>query len=165
MRVFLMLSAEAAGINWVEIGLTYGALGAIIFLSLIALAIVRKSIRKEASLNKVKNKCNKARAYAEKMLAKRSKGELLIASTRLSKLSNMIAEAEWNASCIVEEKKDLILEDIVTRLDALACNVSAKAEEAFFTEEEYVQSLQDGIEGLRLIVEEVSAILSQKVSK
>ena len=94
MAWFLMLNADMGAVNWVEVGLKYAALGLVIVASLIVLAIMKKSSHKEASLSKVKMKCAKADAYAKKLLSTNGKRDLLIASTKLSKLSSLISDVE-----------------------------------------------------------------------
>jgi hypothetical protein len=41
MAWIFMLNADTGAVNWVEVGLTYGVLAAVILVSLIALAIVK----------------------------------------------------------------------------------------------------------------------------
>ncbi len=165
MAWFLMLNADMGAVNWVEIGLTYGVLGVIILVSLIALAIVKKSARKEATLIRVKAKCQKALAYADKLLAKRTKRDLLIASTKLAKLSSLTAEAEWCATCIFEEKKDLTMEGLASRLDVLSTTLSTKAEEAFFNEKEYCSCLEQAKAELESVIAQVEALMPKKEGK
>lgn len=162
MAWFLMLNADMGAVNWVEVGLKYAALGLVIVASLIVLAIMKKSSHKEASLSKVKMKCAKADAYAKKLLSTNGKRDLLIASTKLSKLSSLISDVEWNVACIVEEKKDIVLEGLSARLDALANTVSAKAEEAFYTEKEYLACVSAAQAELADILAKVIEIMTAK---
>lgn len=162
MAWFMMLNADTGVANWMEIGLTYAALGLIILISLIALAIVKKSIRKEASLAKAKAKCIRAEAYAIRMMQPKGKRDLLIASTKLAKLSSLILEAEWNVLCIVEEKKDIVVEGLLGNMDALAKKISTKAEEAFFQEEEYIAFVKEVKHELSDITEKMGQIMQEK---
>ncbi len=162
MAWYMMLNADMGGVNWVETGLAYAFFGSIILISLIALAIAKKSIRKEASLSKVKARCAKAEAYAARMMQLKGKRDLLIASTRLMKLSSLIVNIEWNVWCIVEEKKDIILEGILGSVDALSKKISMKAEEAFFQEEEYIAFVKEVKNELSAITEQVGQIMQEK---
>ena len=159
---FLLLNADMGAGNWMETTLTYAALLLVIIVSLIVLAIVKKSIRKEASLTKVKVKSAKAIAYATRLLNENSKRDLLIASTKLSKLCSLVLNIEWNVSCIVEDKKDIVLEGLSARLDALANKLSAKAEEAFFTQKEYLACINEAKAELIAITDQVTAIMETK---
>lgn len=162
MAWFLMLNADMGMVNWVEIGLTYGVLGVIILGSLIALAIVKKRAKNEATVLKLKAKCQKALAYTNKLLGKRTKRDLLIASTKLAKLSSLVAEAEWCATCIFEEKKDLTMEGLASRLDSLSTNLSTKAEEAFFNESEYCSCLEKTKAELSSVIQQAEALMPKK---
>lgn len=157
---WLLLNTDMGTVNWVEIGLTYAVMGLIIIVSLVSLAIMKKKMRKDASLGKVKAKCVKAMAYAEKALSHSTKRDLLIASTKMHKLVGLVSDAEWVVTCMVEDKKDLILEDLAGRLDRLANAISTKAEETFFSEKEYVVSMEtarDELQAIIVLVDELQA--------
>ena len=158
MSLFLLLNSDMGGDNWVETWLSYAALGAIILISLIVLGIIKKMNRREASLSKARAKCQQANAYAADALQLKGKRGLLIASTKLSKLCSLVVDAEWSMSCVVEAKKDVVLEGVSTRLDGLASKISAKAEEAFYTEEEYLSFLKEVKAELGSIVEQVKSL-------
>lgn len=162
MEWIVLLSSESSEINWLQSGLTYGILALIIFVSLIVLSIVKRAIHKEASLKKVKTKCEKAKSYAERLLEKVTKADLLVAATQLARLSSMVSEAEWNLACIFEDKKDVVLEGLATRLDGVSTALSLKAEEAIYSEEEYVECIQSALEGIASVLETVTAILAEK---
>ena len=158
MSLFLLLNSDMGGGNWVETWLAYATLGVIILISLIVLGIIKKVDRNEASLSKVRAKCEQADAYATEALRLKGKRGLLIASTRLSKLCALVVDAEWSISCVVEAKKDVVLEGLSTSLDALANKISSKAEEAFYTEEEYLSFLKEVKAELGSILEKVKTL-------
>lgn len=162
MEWIVLLTSESSEINWLESGLTYGILALVIIVSLIVLSIVKRAIHKEASLKKVKTKCEKAKSYAEKLLEKVTKADLLVATTQLARLSSLVSETEWNLACIVEDKKDVVLEGLATRLDGIATALSLKSEEAIYSEEEYVECIQSALEGISSVLETVTSILGQK---
>lgn len=165
MAWIFMLNADTGAVNWVEVGLTYGVLAAVILVSLIALAIVKKRAKKEATLSNLKTKCAKATAYLDKLSQRISKRDLLIASTKLLKLNSLVVEAEWCATCIVEDKKDMIMEGLAARLDALGTVLAKKAEEAFIAEDEYRETLAQAKTELASIAAQVELLMPQKEGK
>lgn len=162
MAWFLLLNTDMGAVNWVEIGLTYAVLGLIIIVSLATLAIIKKKIRKDASLSKVKTKCVKAIEYAEKSLLHPTKRDLLIASTKMLKLVGLVSDAEWSVTCIFEDKKDLILEELAARLDKLANAISAKAEEAFLSEKEYIISMETARDELQSVIAAIDEMMAKR---
>lgn len=165
MEWIVLLTSESSEINWLESGLTYGILALVIIVSLIVLSIVKRAIHKEASLKKVKAKGEKAKSYAEKLLEKVTKADLFVAATQLARLSSLVSEMEWNLACIVEDKKDVVLEGLATRLDGIATALSLKSEEAIYSEEEYADCIQSALEGVSSVLETVTAILAEKESE
>ena len=59
---------------------------------------------------------------------------------------------------MVEAKKDVVLEGLSTSLDALANKISSNAEEAFYTEEEYLSFLKEVKTELGSILEKVKSL-------
>lgn len=137
----------------------YSVLVAIIFISLILIAIVRRSFKKEASIKKTKSKCIKAKNYAIKIKKQTSKQELLIASTKLNKLTSLLTDATWIATRTAEDKKDVILDDISSSIDNLATYASNFAEDAFYTKEEYENKLDYIISTIESIEKRIDAFV------
>lgn len=128
-------------ISWNETIIKYIVLLAIIFISLILIALVRRSFKKEASIKKIKSKCDKAKAYALKIKKKNSKQELLIATPKLNKLTSLLSDATWISTRTAEEKKSVILDEITILIDNLASYVGEYAQDTFYSKDDYVKKL------------------------
>lgn len=138
-------------VSWVDVIVKYSVLVLIIFISLILIALVRRYFRKEASVKRLKNKCEKAKTYALKIKDKVSKQDLIIASAKLNKLTSLLKDATWIAMRCAEDKKDIILDEIASSLDVLATSIANYAEEAFYTKKDYQEKVNHVIKDIENI--------------
>ena len=145
-----------SNINWGNTLFKYLILLAIIFISLILIALVRRSFRKEASLKKVKAKCIKAKNYALKIKKQNNRQELLIASTKLNKLTSILCDATWLSTRTAEENKDVVLDDLTSSIDQLATYVSNYGEETFYTKDDYDKTIDYVISNIDDIVDRIN---------
>ena len=145
-----------SNVNWGNTLFKYLILLAIIFISLILIALVRRSFRKEASLKKVKAKCMKAKNYALKIKKQNNRQELLIASTKLNKLTSILCDATWLSTRTAEENKDVVLDDLTSSIDQLATYVSNYAEETFYTKDDYDNTIDYVISNIDDVVDRIN---------
>ena len=145
-----------SNVNWGNTLFKYLILLVIIFISLILIALVRRSFRKEASLKKVKAKCIKAKNYALKIKKQNNRQELLIASTKLNKLTSILCDATWLSTRTAEENKDVVLDDLTSSIDQLATYVSNYAEETFYTKDDYDKTIDYVISNIDDIVDRIN---------
>ena len=145
-----------SNVNWGNTLFKYLILLAIIFISLILIALVRRSFRKEASLKKVKAKCMKAKNYALKIKKQNNRQELLIASTKLNKLTSILCDATWLSTRTAEENKVVVLDDLTSSIDQLATYVSNYAEETFYTKDDYDKTIDYVISNIDDIVDRIN---------
>ena len=153
-----------ATIDWTAL-IKYGVFVIIILLSLILIAVVRRAIKKEASLTKTKRKAIKALEYAKKILNYTNKKDLLIASTKLATLATLISEATWNATRVVEEKKDVALESILNSLNSISSLIGDYSEEAFYTKNEYVNNVSRAVNVLETVISDIDHFVETHKSK
>lgn len=132
------------------LALEYAICLALIVIAVIGMAIFKRKTRKQMSADRVKKSCQKAKAAAEEML----EGEynkssyLLLAATKLSHLSSLVADGAWYAFQIVGAKKNILYEGIANSLDGIATELSNASEEGYISVEEYQACLKKTIQTL-----------------
>lgn len=130
----------------VELILEYAVYLFVIVVSLVVLGILKRRNRRALNGQSVKTACEKAKRYAEKLLS--AKKVRVLASARLAKLSSYVAEAEWLATQIVEETKNIAFEGISSTLDGLANALSLRSEDTFLEEHELASCVRDALKTL-----------------
>ena len=153
--LLLAISAKAA-----KLILSYGICFAIILFGLILLALFKHRTKKEMRPQTIKACCQKAKKYAETLMAGREKrGALLLASTKGMKLTAMVEEAAWLAFQVVEAKKDLVYEGLAGSLDGLATKLGNDFMQGYISAEEYERDLQTAINGLDAAVLKLNTLI------
>ena len=148
----LMIAAETLGTL-----LEYLLYGAIIVVGLILLAATRRKTKKEVTSGWVKNRCERAKKYAVKLIAEGEKSGLSVwlGSTKLMKLNDKLTDAAWAAYQIVEVKKDVVFEGIALTLDKLADGLSQETQNGYVSAEDFEKDVKKIIEGLDKAIEKI----------
>lgn len=126
---------------WIETLLTYITLIFVIIISLILIALIKRYFKKEASFKQFRYRCDKALSYAIRIKEKNNKKDLLIASTKLSKLTSLVNNCTWIMSRLVEEKKDVVLNDIYMDIDNLSIYIGSYSKEGFYSKDDYTNNI------------------------
>lgn len=142
-------------VSWVDTIMKYSVLILIIFTSLVLISLLKRKYKKEASVKQFKNKCDKAINYALKIKNKTSKQDLLIAATKLGKLTSLINSATWIASRLMEEKQDVVLNDIYSSMDSLSIFVGNYSSEGFYSKDDYISKIEYVITEIKEVKERV----------
>ena len=157
----LQTSLNAISAEHIKLAIYYGAIFAVIVVTIIVMGIIRRKTKNELRPEKIKKACVKAKKYAEGILASgEHKGShALLGATKLANLSKHIANAAWYGIQIVGEKKDIVIEGIANDLDATATMLHNEAEDGYVPASAYegyvnnaIQALDENIAKLDVII-------------
>ena len=157
----LILNVLATSVDDFTLLISYAFYALIIFVSLILIGVFKKKEKRLLSPKTVKARCEAAETFAEELIAHK-KGHLMMATTKLAKLSSMISEAEWVALRLVEDKKDIAFDGVAKTLDSLATDVNNKSTESFISSKELNECLEETREKLKGVVESLDALISHR---
>lgn len=154
-----LISSEGA-----RLLLQYGGYLLVIVVGFVLIALVKRKAKKELTPEWVKSRCEKAQAYANKIISagERKGAFLLLGSTKLIKLNSLITDAVWSAYQVAEKKKDLAFEGIANTLDALATDLVQEAENGYVPVEDFERDVQAILDGLAKAIDKLNAIIHRE---
>ncbi len=145
-----MVYALLMAASTVMLCLEYVLCFALIIVSIIGIALLKRRTKKEMRAETVKGSCEKAKKYAEEMLDDgKNKGTyMLLAASKLSHLSGLISDAAWYAFQIVQGKRNILYEGIANELDVLASEIATASEDGYILWKDYQTCAQKAIKAL-----------------
>lgn len=157
----LILNLLALSVDDFTLLISYAFYALIIFVALALIGVFKKKEKRLLSPKTVKARCEAAATFAEELIAHK-KGHLMMATTKLAKLSSMISEAEWLALRLVEDKKDIDFDGIAKTLDTLATDVNNKSTESFISTRELNECLEETHKKLKSVIGSLDALISHR---
>lgn len=156
--LLLTLSSESA-----KLLLQYGIYAAIILVGILCIMLVKRKTKNELKAECVKKRCAKAKKYAFSVLKKdRKSSHLVLASTKLLKLNNYVANAAWSAYQIADVKKDIVFEGIADSLNTLAITLMKESEDGYIPYTELEAEVNAAIKDLDTIVAKIDDVVSKR---
>lgn len=153
----MILTDEVASRSWMEVIIAYVLLILLIVVSGILIALLKRKYKKEGTIPQIRAKLNKAKKYAIKIKDKTSNKELLIAAPKLKKVKTYLGDATWLLSKACDEKKDVILDDILSNSMDITKKLGDYVFEAFYIKKEYTQMLKEVISKIDEIKHQLDA--------
>ncbi len=141
--------------------LYYGICFGVILLALIVLALLKHKTKREMRAETIKKRCEKARAYAQRLLDDKKRA-VLLGATKLMKLDSLVEEAAWLAFQSFDRKKDIRFEGIANGLDGLATAISEESGNGYISTAEYEATLRNAIAALDDAVEKLNALVEKR---
>ena len=137
--------------------LEYAVYSVLIIVGLLSIASVRRKTKKEVTPEWVKNRCERAKAYASELLTDKKKSSVheWLGSTRLLKLNDKLTDAVWAAYQLVEVKKDIVFEGLAQTLDKLADELNQETQNGYVSAEDFQKDVQTIIDGLNATIEKI----------
>ncbi len=157
------LNTLALSVDDFAILISYAFYAIVIFVGLALIGIYKKKDKRLLTPETVKNRCQRAEKFATELLEHKA-GLLMLPTAKLAKLSSMIAEAEWLALRLVEDKRDIAFDGISKTLDALANDVSNKSGESIISVKELNDCLTKTRKKLNEIILKLETLISHRES-
>ena len=144
--------------------LEYGAYLAVIVVSAILIAAIKRKTKSELRPEWVKSRCEKAKKYAQGLLPRTENmgAHLFLGTTQLLKLKNHLENAAWSAYQIVEMKKDIVFEGVASALDSQANALYKKAENGYVPVKEYEELVTSVIAAIDEVMKKIDAIAATR---
>ncbi len=144
----------------IRICLEYALCFVIVVASIFCIALFKRRTKREMRAERVKESCIKAKKLAEEMVSDgKNKGTyMLLASTKLSHLSSLVADAAWYAYQIVNGKRNILYEGIATGLDVLATEISTASEDGYIPVKDYRACVEKAVNVLDATIAKIDSM-------
>lgn len=175
VRLFLAASADtsesapgtSAGIeNGILLAIQYGWYLLLIVAGILLLALVKRRAKRTLTPETVKQNCLSLKKRLEDTLKEEEKDKIgrngMFSQAKLMKLCSAAEEAMWSATRLVEERKDLVFDGVVGKLDEIANLLADCADNAFAEREESEKSVRAALQKTEAVLVQIEEIIKTR---
>ena len=150
----------------IQLAIQYGWYLILIVAGILLLALVRRRAKKNLTPEAVKQNCISLQKRLEDTLKEDEKEKSgrsgMFSQTKLMKLRSMAEESMWSAARLVEERKDLVFDGVVSSLDEIANLLADCADNAFAEREENEKIVRAALNKTEGVLAQIEAIIKQR---
>jgi hypothetical protein len=127
------------------------------------LALVKRKAKKNLTPEAVRQRCAVLAKKLEETLSEDKKAKKnILNSTKILKLRSLAEDAMWNALRLVDERKDMVFENVANGLDGVANLLSELSEDSFSENRETETQLRAALENVNGLIVQIDDIVAAR---
>ena len=135
----------------------------IIVVGVLLLALVKRKAKKNLTPEAVRQRCAVLAKKLEETLSEDKKAKKnILNSTKILKLRSLAEDAMWNALRLVDERKDMVFENVANGLDGVANLLSELSEDSFSENRETETQLRAALENVNGLIVQIDDIVAAR---
>ena len=147
----------------VRLAIQYGWYFVIIVVGVLLLALVKRKAKKNLTPEAVRQRCAVLAKKLEETLSEDKKAKKnILNSTKILKLRSLAEDAMWNALRLVDERKDMVFENVANGLDGVANLLSELSEDSFSETRETETQLRAALENVNGLIVQIDDIVAAR---